>query len=134
MDMLVYDKRGARTSCLAREVLVTFDVQKQAGWSYRIRAAGKPPDLVGEFGSASTSKGAAGEKRERHQGGACRNSGCTPPTGAQPAPAMPPVGGRAFQAAATEVSERQLAGGEESALGIGTALGRALVAPLGCGG
>ena len=26
-DMLVYDRRGARTSFLAREVLVTFDVQ-----------------------------------------------------------------------------------------------------------
>ena len=57
-----------------------------------------------------------------------------PPRGAQPAPAMPPVGGMALLAAATEVSERQLAGGEESALGIGTALGRALVAPLGSGG
>ena len=47
MDTLVYDKRGDRTSCLAREVLVTFDVQKQAGWSYRIRAAGKPPGRSG---------------------------------------------------------------------------------------
>ena len=68
MDMLVYDKRGDRTSCLAREVLVTFDVQNQAGWSNRIQAAGKPPDLAGVSGSASTAKGAAGEKRERHQG------------------------------------------------------------------
>lgn len=81
MDMLVCDKRGDRTSCLAREVLVSFDMQKQVGWSYRIRAAGKPPNLVGEFGSASTAKGDAGDKRERHQGGACRHSGCTTPAG-----------------------------------------------------
>jgi len=26
MDMLVYDKRGDRTSCLAPDVFVTFDV------------------------------------------------------------------------------------------------------------
>ena len=81
MDMLVYDKRGDRTSCLAREVLVTFDVQKHVGWSYRIQAAGKPPDLAEVSGSASTAKGDAGERRERHQGRACQNSGCTTPAG-----------------------------------------------------
>ena len=73
MDMLVDAKRGDRTSCLAREVLVTFDVQEQVGWSFRISAAG-------EFGSASTAKGDYGEQWERYRGGAWRNSGCTIPT------------------------------------------------------
>ena len=134
MDMLVYDKRGDRTSCLAHEVLVTFDAQKQVGWSYRIRAAGKPPDLVGEFGPASTAKGPPGRSGSVTKVGHVGILAVRPPRGAQPAPAGLPAGRRAFLAATTGVSQRELAGGEESALGIGTALGRALVAPLGSGG
>ena len=67
MDMLVYDKRGDRTSCLAPNVFVTFDVAKPVGRSYKIWLVGKPPDIVWEFGSASTAKGDAKQKKERYR-------------------------------------------------------------------
>ena len=67
MDMLVFDKRGDRTSCLAPDVFLTFDVDKPVGRSYKIWLVGKPPDIVWEFGSVSTAKGDAGEKKERYR-------------------------------------------------------------------
>ena len=65
MDMLVYDKRGDRTSCLAREVLVTFDVQSKRGgrtgfgrlasrrtsWGSSVRRA-RPRGRRGEAGAS----------------------------------------------------------------------------------
>ena len=68
MDMLVYDKRGDRTSCLAPDVFVTFDVAKPVGRSYKIWLVGKPPDIVWEFASASTAKENAGMKKKRYRG------------------------------------------------------------------
>ena len=68
MDMLVYDKRGDRTSCLAPNVFVTFDVAKPVGRSYKIWLVGKPPDIVWEFASASTAKEDAGTKKQRYRG------------------------------------------------------------------
>ena len=68
MDMLVYDKRGDRTSCLAPDVFVTFDVAKPVGRSYKIWLVGKPPDIVWEFASASTAKEDAGTKKQRYRG------------------------------------------------------------------
>ena len=82
MDMPVYDRRGGRTTCLAREVLVSFDVQKQVGWPYRTRAAGKPPDLVEEFGSASTAKGVPGRRGSGAKVGRVGILAVRPPRGA----------------------------------------------------
>ena len=67
MDMLLYDKRGDTTSRLVPDVFVTFGVDKPVGRSYKIWLVGKPPDIVWEFGSASTAKGDAGEKKERYR-------------------------------------------------------------------
>ena len=67
MDMLVYDKRGDTTSCLAPDVFVTFGVDKPMGRSYKIWLVGKPPDIVWEFGSASTAKEDAGTKKKRYR-------------------------------------------------------------------
>ena len=68
MDMLVYDKQGDRTSRLAPDVFVTFDVEEEVGRSYRIWEVGKPPDVVWEFGSETSPKGDAKEKKERYRG------------------------------------------------------------------
>ena len=67
VDMLVYDKEGDNTSCLAPDVFVTFDVRRPVEKSYRIWLVGKPPDVVWEFGSDSTWKGDAKEKKERYR-------------------------------------------------------------------
>ena len=67
MDMLVYDREGDNTSCLAPDVFVTFDVPGPVGNSYRIWLVGKPPDVVWEFGSDSTWKEDAKEKKERYR-------------------------------------------------------------------
>ena len=67
MDMLVFDRQGDDTSCLAPDVFVTFDMPGPVGKSYRIWEVGKPPDVVWEFGSDSTWKGDAKEKKERYR-------------------------------------------------------------------
>ena len=67
MDQLVYDKQGDNTSCLAPDVFVTFDVRRKVEKSYRIWLVGKPPDVVWEFGSDSTWKGDAKEKKARYR-------------------------------------------------------------------
>ena len=67
MDLLVYDREGDNTSCLAPDVFVTFDVPGPVGKSYRIWLVGKPPDVVWEFGSDSTWKEDAKEKKERYR-------------------------------------------------------------------
>ena len=67
LDQLVYDRQGDNTSCLAPDVLVTFDVRRKVEKSYRIWLVGKPPDVVWEFGSDSTWKGDAKEKKARYR-------------------------------------------------------------------
>ena len=67
MDMLVFDRQGDNTSCLAPDVFVTFDRRGPVDKSYRIWEVGKPPDVVWEFGSDSTWKGDAKEKKERYR-------------------------------------------------------------------
>lgn len=67
MDLLVFDKQGDNTSCLAPDVFVTFDVRRKVEKSYRIWLVGKPPDVVWEFGSDSTWKGDAKEKKARYR-------------------------------------------------------------------
>ena len=67
MDMLVFDRQDDNTSCLAPDVFVTFDMPRPVGKSYRIWEVGKPPDVVWEFGSDSTWKGDAKEKKERYR-------------------------------------------------------------------
>ncbi len=67
VDMLVFDKEGDNTSCLAPDAFVTFDVRRPVEKSYRIWLVGKPPDVVWEFGSDSTWKGDAKEKKERYR-------------------------------------------------------------------
>ena len=67
VDMLVYDKEGDNTSCLAPDVFVTFDMRRPVDKPYRIWEVGKPPDVVWEFGSDSTWKEDAKEKKERYR-------------------------------------------------------------------
>ena len=67
MDMLVFDKEGDNTECLAPDLFVTFNVRRPMEKSYRIWEVGKPPDVVWEFGSASTWKGDATTKKKRYQ-------------------------------------------------------------------
>ena len=124
MDMLVFDKRGDRTSCLAPDVFLTFDVDKPVGRSYKIWLVGKPPDIVWEFGSVSTAKGDAGEKKERYRVWGGAGILAVRPLGrvAQAAPARLSVGGRCLQAAAGGVPQEALAVGDESAPRFGPAL------------
>ena len=67
MDILVFDRQGDNTSCLAPDVFVAFDTRGTVDKSYRIWEVGKPPDVVWEFGSDSTWKGDAKEKKERYR-------------------------------------------------------------------
>ena len=67
MDMLVFDTEGDNTKCLAPDIFVTFDVRRPVEKSYRIWEVGKPPDVVWEFGSASTWKGDATKKKQRYR-------------------------------------------------------------------
>ena len=66
-----HDKRCDRKSCLAPDVFVTFDVDRPVGQSYKIWEVGKPPEIVWEFGSASTAEG-GGDKEMKER---CRASG-----------------------------------------------------------
>ena len=52
-----HDKRCDRKSCSAPDVFVTFDVDRPVGQSYKFWEVGKPPEIVWEFGSASTAGG-----------------------------------------------------------------------------
>ena len=63
-------KRCDRKSCSAPDVFVTFDVDRPVGQSYKFWEVGKPPEIVWEFGSASTAKGGNKEMKDR-----CRVSG-----------------------------------------------------------
>ena len=67
MDMLVYDKEGDNTSCLAPDVFVTFDARGPVEKSYRIWIVGKPPDVIWEFASDSTWQEDAKEKKQRYR-------------------------------------------------------------------
>ena len=66
-DILVYDKEGDNTSCLAPDVFVTFDMRGPVERTYRIWAVGKPPDVIWEFASDSTWQEDAKEKKERYR-------------------------------------------------------------------
>ena len=66
-DILVYDKEGDNTSCLAPDVFVTFDMRGPVEKTYRIWLVGKPPDVIWEFGSDSTWQEDATEKKERYR-------------------------------------------------------------------
>ena len=66
-DILVYDKEGDNTSCLAPDVFVTFDMRGPVEKTYRIWDVGKPPDVIWEFGSDSTWQEDATGKKERYQ-------------------------------------------------------------------
>ena len=66
-DILVYDKEGDNTSCLAPDVFVTFDMRGPVERTYRIWAVGKPPDVIWEFASDSTWQEDAKEKKARYR-------------------------------------------------------------------
>ncbi len=67
IDLLVYYERGKKKASVAPDVFVSFGVPKRALPSYKVWEAGKPPDVVWEFGSQSTVKGDAGEKKEKYR-------------------------------------------------------------------
>ena len=46
---------------------------------YKIWEVGKPPEIVWEFGSASTAKGTTRRRRSAARCLGCWNTGCTPP-------------------------------------------------------
>ena len=66
-DILVYDKEGDNTSCLAPDVFVTFDMRGPVEKTYRIWLVGKPPDVIWEFGSDSTWQEDATGKKARYR-------------------------------------------------------------------
>ena len=67
MDLLVYYVRGDNTASVAPDVFVSFGVPKRSRPSYKVWEEGKPPDVVWEFGSRSTAKGDAGEKKKKYR-------------------------------------------------------------------
>ena len=67
IDLLVYYMRGNKRVSVAPDVFVSFGVPKGEPPSYKVWEAGKPPDVVWEFGSRSTVKGDAGEKKEKYR-------------------------------------------------------------------
>ena len=67
IDLLVFYERGNSGASVAPDVFVSFGVPKRVIPSYKVWEAGKPPDVVWEFGSQSTVKGDAGEKKEKYR-------------------------------------------------------------------
>ena len=67
IDMLVYYERGNNSVSVAPDVFVSFGVPMLDLMSYKVWAAGKPPDAVWEFGPPSSVKGDAGEKKEKYR-------------------------------------------------------------------
>ena len=65
IDLLVYYERGNPDVSVVPDVFVSFGVPMQDLESYKVWAAGKPPDVVWEFGPPSSIKGDAGEKKEK---------------------------------------------------------------------
>ncbi len=67
IDLLVFYERGKKKASVAPDVFVSFGVPMRDLPSYKVWEAGKPPDVVWEFGSRSTVKGDAGEKKEKYR-------------------------------------------------------------------
>ena len=67
IDLLVYYVRGDNTESVAPDVFVSFGVPQRSRPSYKVWEEGKPPDVVWEFGSESTAKEDAGEKKEKYR-------------------------------------------------------------------
>ena len=67
IDLLVYYERGNNGESVAPDVFVSFGVPQRDLPSYKVWEEGKPPDVVWEFGSRSTVKGDAGEKKEKYR-------------------------------------------------------------------
>ena len=67
IDLLVYYERGNNRVSVAPDVFVSFGVPMLDLMSYKVWAAGKPPDAVWEFGPPSSVKGDAGEKKETYR-------------------------------------------------------------------
>ena len=65
IDLLVYYERGNPDVSVVPDVFVSFGVPMRDLESYKVWAAGKPPDVVWEFGPPSSIKGDAGEKKEK---------------------------------------------------------------------
>ena len=65
--LLVFYERGKKKASVAPDVFVSFGVPMRDLPSYKVWEAGKPPDVVWEFGSQSTVKGDAGEKKEKYR-------------------------------------------------------------------
>ena len=67
IDLLVFYMRGNKRLSVAPDVFVSFGVPMRKLPSYKVWEAGKPPDVVWEFGSRSTVKGDAKEKKEKYR-------------------------------------------------------------------
>ena len=67
IDVLVYYERGKKSASVAPDVFVSFGVPMRDRGRYKVWEAGKPPDVVWEFGSPSTVKGDAGEKKGKYR-------------------------------------------------------------------
>ena len=67
IDLLVYYERRNNGESVAPDVFVSFGVPQRDLPSYKVWEEGKPPDVVWEFGSRSTVKGDAGEKKEKYR-------------------------------------------------------------------
>ena len=65
--LLVFYERGKKKASVAPDVFVSFGVPMRDLPSYKVWEAGKPPDVAWEFGSQSTVKGDAGEKKEKYR-------------------------------------------------------------------
>ena len=66
IDVLVYYEQGEEGMAVAPDVFVSFGVPMRDRGRYKVWEAGKPPDVVWEFGSPSTAKGDAGEKKKKY--------------------------------------------------------------------
>ena len=81
IDLLVFYMRGNKRASVAPDVFVSFGVPMRKLPSYKVWEAGKPPDVVWEFGSRSTVKGDAGEKKEKYRGMGVREYWLVDPDG-----------------------------------------------------
>ena len=67
MDVLVYYKHGKNRESVAPDMFVSFGVPMVNPASYKVWEEGKPPDVAWEFGSPSSVKRDAGEKKGKYQ-------------------------------------------------------------------
>ena len=67
IDMLVYYAQGDNSRSVAPDVFVSFGVEQRDLPCYKVWEEGKPPDVVWEFGSRSTAKEDAREKKEKYR-------------------------------------------------------------------